>query len=273
MRQTSEVLKAVSGCHRWPARTAVVSAVLLFLTGCSELPPDMRQTIADADRAYRGNDIATATKKADEVIAKYASAPETAEAYYVRALCRIEQGRSRYAMADLQTCIQLSKRPDLTAKAYASLGGIQHDLGQLQIAASSFQKSLQNLPNTPPADQVRLRYGICLQRLGLWDEARTQFSTLLTRFPSSPYVEDARHRLAWNNPFFSIQCGAFVQQNQAESLTQKLRSALSEAWVEPARRFGRQMYLVYAGKYGTFAEADAGLQYARRVTPEAFIVP
>lgn len=251
----------------------VAGGMLLLLAGCGELPPNMRQAIVDADRAYRKHDIATATKKSDEVIAQFASVPETAEAYYVRALCRIDQGRARDAMADLQTCLQLSKRPDLTARAYASLGGIQHDLGQLQAASVSFQKSLQNLPNAPPADQVRLRYGICLQRLGKWDEARTQFSTLLSRFPSSPYAEDARRRLNWNNAFYAIQCGAFVKQNQADALIQKLRSAFSESWVDSESRFGRPMYVVYAGKYGTFAEAEVGLRNARRVTPEAFIVP
>ncbi len=233
----------------------------------------MRQSIIDADRAYRKHDIDTAIKKSDEVIAQHAGVPETAEAYYVRALCRIDQGRARDAMADLQVCVQLSKRPDLTARAYASLGGIQHDLGQLQAAAGSFQRALQKLPNAPPADQVLLRYGICLQRLGQWDDARTQFSTLLSRFPTSPYAEDARRRLNWKNAFFAIQCGAFVKQSQADALIQKLRSAFSESWVDPESRFGRPMYVVYAGKYGTLAEAEAGLRDARRVTPEAFIVP
>lgn len=246
---------------------------VVLLAGCGELPPNMRQNVVDADKAYRKHDIATATKKSDEVIAQYAGVPETAEAYYVRAMCRIEQGRARDAMADLQACVQISKRPDLTAKAYASLGGIQHDLGNLQAAAASFQKAVQKLPNAPPADQVRLRYGICLQRLGMWDEARTQFSALLSKFPTSPYAEDARRRLNWSNPFFAIQCGAFVQRSQADALIQKLRSAFSESWVDPESRFGRPMYVVYAGKYGTFAEADSGLRNARRLTPEAFIVP
>ncbi len=259
--------------HRPLARRHAAWILCLGLCGCAELPPHMKQELVQADKSYRANDMPAAIKRLDPLLAQFPNTPESAEAYYLRALCRIKLSKATDALADLLECVRLSTRADLTARAYASMGGVQHDLGQYAAAAASFEKALQKLPDQSPTDQVRLRYGICLQRLGKWEEARTAFSTLIRRFPSSPYAEDARRRFSWKHSFFSIQCGAFVGPQQADALVQKLRSAISEGWVEPEARYGRPMYVVYAGKYGTLAEAEAGLRAARRVTPEAFIVP
>jgi len=236
----------------------------------------MKEELVVADRDYAKGDTAAANKRLDSIILQYPIAVESAEAYYLRALCRIKQGKSGDALADLQQCVKLSSRSDLTGKAYAAMGGIQQDMGQWGPAAESYQKALQNLPkpgSPGPTDQVLLRYGMCLQRQGRWDEAREAFSTLINRYPNSPFVEDARRRFSWKHSYFSIQCGAFVRPSQADGLIRKLRSALSEAWIEPEARFGRPMYVVYEGKYGTYAQADGGLRTARHVTPEAFIVP
>ena len=261
--------------NSWTLRLALLSAAPI-VAGCTQLPPHMRQELVQADQAYNKGDIPGATKRLDSILLQYPIAVESAEAYYLRAMCRIKQGRSGDAMADLQQCVKLSSRNDLTGKAWAALGGIQQDMGQWGPAADSYRKALQNLPTTGSpgvTDQVLLRYGICLQRQGKWNEAREPFSTLIKRYPNSPFVEDARRRFSWKHQYFSIQCGAYTRPSQADGQLRKLRSALSEAWLEPEARFGRPMYVVYAGKYGTYAQAEGGLRNARRVTPEAFIVP
>jgi tetratricopeptide (TPR) repeat protein len=255
-------------------RTKLLAVLVVAAgSGCTQLPPHMRQELTDADREYVQGDLTGATRRLDAIIQQYPIAVETAEAHYLRALCRIKQGRPGDAMADLQQCVKLSQRGELTGKASAALGGLQQDAGQWGLAADSYQKALQNLPNKPPADEVLLRRGMCLQREGRWNEAREAFSTLINRHPSSAFIEDARRRFSWKFTFFSIQCGAFTRPSQADGLVRKLKSALSEAWVEPEARYGRPMYVVYAGKYGSYAQADAGLRAARKVTPEAFIVP
>lgn len=233
----------------------------------------MRQQLVEANRAYQANDCNAATVKVDDIVRQYPEAAESAEAYYLRSLCRIGQQRTGEAWRDLDKCLQLSKRADLTARASGTLGGLQQDAGQLEAAVRSFEEALRVLPEIPPTDQIRYRYAMCLQRLGRWEDAQSAFASVIQQYPGSPCAEDARRRFSWKRKFFSVQCGAFVQDGQAAEMVHKLRGSLPEVWKEPEPRFGRPLYVVYAGKYSTFTQAQEGLQLARRLTPGAFVVP
>lgn len=238
-----------------------------------QLPPHLRVQVVDADRAYRSQDYATARNKLDPIITQYPNAPESAEAFYLMALCDIRQQRYADARGRLARCLSLSKRRDLTARAHAALGNVLFESGSYPEAAAQFSEALRDLPEVPPADEVRLRYGICMQRTGKWDEARSAFSAVLHQYPNTSAATEARRRFSWTRNFFSIQCGAFYEASAAEQLVRKLRPLMSETWKEPEARFGRPMFVVYAGKYPTLAEAQEGLRSARRSVPGAFIVP
>lgn len=260
---------------RYSTRCAVRLAALttLLSAGCAELPPHVRQQVVEADKAYRGNDFRGAESRLEPVLRDFPNHAESAEAYYLRGLCRIREQHVAEAIADLERCVKLSRRAELTGKANAALGGLYHDLGRFGPAADTLTAALKDLPEKPPADEVRYRLGICLQRQGKWADARSAFSALLHQYPGSRYAEDARRGFSWAHTFFSIQCGAFVNQSQAETLLRKLRSTTSEVWLEPEARFGRPLYVVYAGKYATYAQAQEGQGAVRRVNPGAFVVP
>jgi tetratricopeptide (TPR) repeat protein len=247
--------------------------VILPLGGCSELPPHGRHQLERAHVTYETGDATQACLLLDKFLAEFPSHPESAEGYYMRSLCRIKSGRLRDARSDLERCLSLSVRSDLTARAYAALGGLQHDAGDLDSAAASYERALRDLPERPPTDQVRHRYGLCLQRLGRWPAARQMFATVIQQYPNSPYVEDARRRFSWSRPYFAIQCGAFVQEKQADEFVGKLRTSVPSARKEPEARLGRPMYVVYAGQYATYAEAQQQLGAIRQKAPGAFIVP
>lgn len=254
-------------------RNGIIAWTLLYCGGCTVLPPHVRVQVVEADKSYRNNDYRGAEARLEPVLRDFPNHAESAEAYYIRALARVRMQRIPDAVADLEKAVKLSNRADLTGRANAALGGLYHDQGRYEPAAAALAQALRDLPEKPPADEVRYRLGVCLQRQGKWADARSAYSTLMHQFPGSRYAEDARRGFSWEHSFFSIQCGAFVNQSQAENLLRKVRSATSEVWVEPEARFGRPLHVVYAGKYATFAQAQDGLGAVRRAVPGAFVVP
>lgn len=256
-------------------RSALVSVLIgaIATTGCTQLPLHARQQLIDADRAYRTNDTAGAIAKLDGVLRDYPNTPESAEAYYIRALCHAKAGRTAEARSDLERCLGLSAREDLSARAAATLGGLEYDAGDYEAAIGTFERALPHLPAAPPTDLVMHRHGIALQRLGRWKDARAIFASLLESYPSSEVAEDARRRFSWKQQYFSVQCGAFERAASADELIRKLSGTLADAWKEPEARHGRPLYVVYAGQYPRYADAQNGLRQVRKIVPGAFIVP
>ncbi len=256
-----------------PMLRVSVLALLLTGVGCTQFPEPARRSIIEGTRAYEGRQYAAAAVTLDAVIRDHPTAPESAEAFYVLALCRIRQGRLADARSDLDRCLDLSVRPDLTARAWATRGAVEYDAGAWDRAAEMYEKALRDLPERPPTDLVRYRCGTALQRLGRWDDARGMYAALLHHYPDSPHAADARRRFSWNRSYFAIQCGAFASESQADALLGKIRSVLPDTRRESEARFDRPMFLVYAGRYPTYAEAERGLPQVRKHVPGAFIVP
>jgi tetratricopeptide (TPR) repeat protein len=256
-----------------PMLRVSVGGLLLICLGCTQFPEQARRSIVEGTRAYEGRQYAAAAAALDAVIRDHPAARESAEAYYVRALCRIRQGRPADARSDLDRCLDLSIRPDLTARAWATRGAVEYDAGAWDRAAEMFEKALRDLPEQPPTDQVRYRCGTALQRLGRWDDARAMYAALLHHYPDSPHASEARRRFSWNRAYFAIQCGAFANESQADALLGKIRSVLPDTRRESEARMNRPMFLVYAGRYPTYVEAERGLPQVRKHVPGAFIVP
>lgn len=244
-----------------------------FSSGCAELPVGARNTLREARSSYERGDYAAADRQLDEVIRDYPTYSQTAEAYYLRALCHAARSNMGPAGEDAKLCIAKSSDPMLTAKAHAMVGAVLFDQGNAEAAVSHYAKALPNLPKESQNDLVYYRYGICLQRVGRWQEAKSQFMTLLKEHRGSSLAEHARRLHDWSHAYFAIQCGAFRDRDRAETLARELgRSRLSVS-VEPRATTGETLYSVLAGRYATYEEARRALPTIRRRAGGALIVP
>lgn len=259
--------------NRRRARIALPSICLLLPIGCATLPEHARQRLLEGDRLYREKNYAAAEVTANVFLKEFPDRPESAEAYYLRALCRIQMGQRITAEGDLDRCLSLSRRDDLTARARAALGGLAFDSGRFTDAITHFGAALERMEERPPADEMHYRYGVALQREGRWDEARKQFSALLHRFPGSRYEDDARRRFSWPLKAFSVQCGAFREAASADALVKKLRGASMDARSAAESRGGRPMHVVYVGSYASYAAADEALKRIKAQVSDAIVVP
>jgi len=251
--------------------TAVMATSLC--SGCVELPPDGKVKLAEAEKAYRANDLRGATKTLDEIIRTYPNHNETALAYYLRALCHERSDRVVDAGRDAQKCIALSTDRILTAKARAMAGAFYFDTGNVGAAIEQYAKAVDALPDNPPADMVRYRYGVCLQRHGEWQNARKQFSIVLQKFPGSRVAPWARRMADWNNDFFSVQCGVFRDRNSAVAMTSRLSSARLNGWIDTQVRDRATVHVVYSGRHKTYEQAKGTLAAVRRIAPDAAVAP
>lgn len=168
------------------------AAALVLIGGCAELPAPAALQVAEARNDYLKRDIASARTKLDDVLTHYSMFTGAAEAYYLRSKINAETSNKAAAKRDATQCIQLAQDKELKAKASAMAGTLCFESGDDSSAVAYFSDAMKGLPEKPPADLVRFRYGVCLQRLGRWDEARRQFGIILQRYPSSDLAEHAK---------------------------------------------------------------------------------
>lgn len=255
------------------ARWLWAVVALALVSGCAELPAAAKQQKLDAENAYRNQNYQAATNTLNTLLAQYPDHPESAEAYYLRALCHVKQSNKARATEDAQQCVRLSKQPDLTAKACAMAGELLSESGKSAAAISHFAEALKKLPETPPTDLVRYRYAICLQREGRWAEARQQYTAICKGYPSSSLAEPAKRMLEWPYDYFVVQCGAFRDKAEAAKLVEKIKQSGLKPRIETRSRSGETLQVVCVGQYPRYDQAQEACRAVQRQVKDASIAP
>ena len=251
----------------------VAALTVSFSVGCAELPEAAKQQKADAANAYQGQNYQAAMTALNDFLKNYPDRPESAEAYYLRALCEEKQSKKTKAGEDAQHCIRVSKDAALTAKAHAMVATLLFESGKTSAALPHFAGAIKALPDIPSADLLRYNYATCLQREGQWKQARMEFAAVTQRFPSSPLAGNAKRMNEWPNDFFSIQCGAFRDKSEAAKLVEKLKSAGLGARVESRSCSGEALQMVFVGQYPRYEQAQSALRTVQRQVKDASIAP
>lgn len=251
----------------------LVPLAVAMTAGCAKLPPSAIQQKLDAEVAYRNNNYHAATDTLDAFLGRYPDHPDSAEAYYLRALCRAQQSNKYGASTDAQHCIRLSGHSGLTAKAHAMTATLLYETGKEAAALPHYAEALKGLADEPPTDIVRYRYALCLQHQGRWREARLEFAAVFQRYPQSDCAPHARRMYEWPHDAFSIQCGAFRDKGKAEQLTQELKRAGLSARTESRTRSNELLQFVYVGRYAHYDQAQDALRTVRRHVLDAIIRP
>jgi tetratricopeptide (TPR) repeat protein len=241
-------------------------------TGCGPSQVDLKQ-VMNAQVDYRNQRYRDADQKLSTFLRDYPDHPDSAEAYCLRSLCNVQLKNKARAEADAQSCVRLATNPDIRANAHATLASLLFESGRTDQAMGHYAKALKVLPDKPPADLVRYRYGICLQRAGRWDDARREFATVYQRHASSDLAPHAKRMYDWPIDGFSIQAGAFRENGSASELNQKLKRNGLPSRVDRVVRSNEFLYTVYVGKYAQYRDAANALPAVRRTVSDAFVMP
>ncbi len=253
--------------------SAVIVGIVVAGAGCTSLPPAEQESLRQAADQYRSGHYGPALARVDRIIDDYADAAEIAEAYYIRGLCRSRLGERQAAASDFQQTISRSNRPELTARAHASLAALYFEQGQWAPSADHYAQALDDLPEEPPADRIAFTAAVAMRRAGRWADARRQFARTVFRFRDRPIAEEARRQAFWDHDYFSIQLGAFSSVANAEQRAKEVRGRGLNAAVGSQDRDGGVRWVVAVGQYGTYDEAIRDLDRVRRVQADAYIIP
>lgn len=245
----------------------------LYATGCTEMPADAKARMVQAEKDYRAGRVEESRTKLDELIKQYPKAKDAAEAYYLRAQCNAQTGNKGAAQSDIERCLALAQNADLIARAHAMAATLAYESGDVQRATEHYRQAFKNLPNRPPYDLARYRYGMCLAQQGEWKYAREQWQEVVKEYNGSEMAQQAQRMLSWPSDFFSIQCGAYREKNTAVKQKDELLHAGLNARVETRQRSGETLQMVYIGQYPRLDQAQSAVRNVQKKVPAAVIVP
>jgi cellulose synthase operon protein C len=110
------------------------------------------------------------------------------------------KGDPKAALAQFLAVAQDRKRP-LAGQALYRAGECQIQRGELAeavklLAVFRDDPAFQNLPGV--TDRALLRLGFALGKQSQWDQSRAAYEQVVNRFPSSPWIHDARYGIGWS---------------------------------------------------------------------------
>lgn len=202
------------------ARRLVVLVAGGLAAGCATLPPVQQASLTQASESYMQGDLPGASSRVDHIINEYPNAAEIAEAYYIRGLCRTQQGQLQEAASDFEMAISKSQHQDLTARSQASLASVAYRQGDWSRAADLYQAALEKLPDQPPNDQVAFAGAVAMQRAGRWGDAAVAFSRIVRLYPNQPVAASAERLRGWPHQYFTIQLAVYSSSDAGAKAVQ-----------------------------------------------------
>lgn len=255
------------------ARVTILGVTSLLLFGCTSLTAEQRMWLREGKRAYDRGQFSEAIRMSSLFLSNAADRPEAGRALYVRGLSRARSGRRTAAYADLRAAAGESDAPDVSWRAEFALGELSFEDRNWSAARQHYAAAVAQMRPIPPMDRGLYRLAVAGQRLGHWTESQRHFETLVRRFSRSGFADPARRVLRYRPGYFSLQCGAFALFRNAELLQLQLSRKNLNATVRREDRGGRNLYIVYSGRYSTYAAAQQGLAANIENVPDAVIWP
>lgn len=254
----SKVVRLVRG----PAVTAVLLATL---SGCAgQLSQEQRMWLDRGRQCYEREDYGCAIDQLSRFLSQVDQGPEVAQALYIRGMSHAQAGLRPAAYADLRRCVALPGEQDVTWRSYIVLGTLHFEDQQWAEAARDLRAAVTRMPNVSPKDAVLYKRGLCYERSGHWSEAQGCYRDIATGFPGGRYAAVARRRLQLNADHFAIQCGAFRERDNAETLSRSLGREGLSAYVRRELRGRTALYVVLVGRYATYDDALRQLAMVRQ---------
>jgi tol-pal system protein YbgF len=154
---------------------------------------DLRNTLMERDARLqqlenqtqiRNRPAAAPTSGADGYLQRYAEARNL-----------YEQRRYSDAITGFQEILAENDKSSYADNCQYWIGECYYGLGRFEQAIAEFEKVFK-FTRSNKSDAATLKLGLCYVRLNDRQQARSWFEQLLARYPSSPYVANARKYLA-----------------------------------------------------------------------------
>lgn len=252
---------------------SLVLFVATICAGCDALPPHGVQLLAQTKDSVTRGQYDAGERAANEFLRQFSSNKKAGDAYYFRGMCRINLHQRESGREDFVACAALAGREDLRAKSLAMLGLLAFEKQDYARAADYYAQADSMSAASPLTDEALFRYGVSVQRLGRWQEARALYSRLLHQMPVSSFVAEARRRFAWPHEYFVVCCGEYPGVEAANEAAAVWKQRGRDVTVEFAEADGVGLWRLFAGQYDSYASATADLSGFLRIEPHAVVMP
>jgi tetratricopeptide (TPR) repeat protein len=215
-------------------------------------------------QCYEREDYGGAIDQLSRFLSQVDQGPDVAQALYIRGMSHAQAGLRPAAYADLRRCVTLPTEQDVIWRSYTVLGTLRFEDQQWAEAARDLRAAVTRMPNASPKDTVLYKLGLCYERSGRWSEAQGCYRGITASFPRGSYASAARRRLQLNADHFAIQCGAFRERSNAETLSSNLEREGLLAYVRRELRGRTALYVVLVGRCATYDDALRQLAMVRQ---------
>jgi tetratricopeptide (TPR) repeat protein len=193
------------------------------------------------------------------------------EVYYYRGQALVHLRRRSEAMNDFQQALAAKPGQPILDFIRVAIGNFYYEEGNDAKALEWYNQALREPVSQLPMDQLSLRAGVSLQRVGRWQDADKYFKHLIDNYPATMQAQEARRRISATS--FAVQTGAFTTPAAAQQELSQLRQKGFDARIVPASRPGQTLQGVQVGRARTYAEAQATAQRLTSAGFSTLIVP
>jgi tetratricopeptide (TPR) repeat protein len=246
--------------------------MLAMVGGCNSAQQTASDDVDSGEVALGGGRFDTAVSDADAAI----KAHPTAEAYYLRG--RAEEDRPKpdnditiadldRASADYQAALNFNPGQPLESRCRAGIANVAFSRGNYDLALFQWNSAVNGLDE--PQWKARALYGIgvCLQRLGRFDDADKTFDRLRSEFPDQEITARGMERRGIRG--FYVQIGAFAKLPDAQAA----QKTAQDNGLKCRQVSDQGLIAVRGGPYDTYADALRGKALVAGQFPDAIIGP
>lgn len=235
----------------------MLKKIIIIFIFLSVLANSSFAAIEDVRVYYLDKEYQRAIDEALVIIKSYSYKSDKEEAYFYLALSQMKLGYYKESRDNFRTIIKNYSNGEFFQRAYLGVGDNFFLEENHPKAIEIYKAFLDKFPRSDLLNVVYFRLGQAKLKTGNWTEAKDYLRELRKKFPGSLEAKQAKELLE-REEFFTVQVAAFINQNSAKGLDDKLKSEDFDSYIlKVTTDDGKSLYRVRVGKLSSRYDAEA----------------
>ena len=206
----------------------IAAALIIFLSSCKMFQrkgnPRQGQLYENALASYKQGNVEEAVSGFTLFIKEFPKSRNRAKAHYFRGRACLAAKRYAEAEKDFNKALDVGKPSFIKSYARIGLGDICMERDHFEQARHYYGRALHGNAKNLPEAEILYKMGKAAQRSGMWSQAGTYFTKVISKYPENQFAERAREKISSGVRYFSIQVGAFSERKNALEFAKKLEN-------------------------------------------------
>jgi len=213
--------------------------------------------IEDLRIYYLDKEYQRAIDEALEIIKSYSAREKRQEAYFYLALSQMKLGYYKEARDNYRIIVKNYSKGEFSQRAYLGVADCFFLEGNYSKAVDIYKAFLDKFSRSDFSNIAYFRLGQANLKLGNWKIAKDYLKELRRKFPGSLEAKLAKDLLA-RDEFFTVQVAAFINQNSAKQLNNKLKEEDFDSYIVKVNTDdAKTLYRVRVGRLSSRYDAEA----------------